>query len=210
MPKGNRQTTKERILQAAREELLEHGCAGARVDRIAERAKTSKERIYHYYRSKEELADEVWIRQAVAIQERVKFDPDDIDSFIGSLFDFYFDNPEEVRLWLWFLLERGSTSLPQDDFRVAAVQERIESVKLAQKLGYIDPAWNPILLLNMISSLAVSRVIAPSYVHEVGKTVDRDGSKRMANQHRAAVIEIVHTLLAKAPQIQTGPAIGQR
>ena len=51
-----------------------------------------------------------------------------------------------------------------------------------------------------------SRVIAPSYVHEVGKTVDRDGSKRMANQHRAAVIEIVHTLLAKAPQTGNGCA----
>jgi len=200
MPTNIRQTTKDRILIAAREELLEFGCAGARVDRIAERAKTSKERIYHYYRSKDELADQVWLQQAVDIQEKVKFDPDDIDSFIGSLFDYYFDNPEEVRLWLWFLLERGGISLPADDFRVTAVQERIESVKLAQKLGYIDPAWNPILLLNMISSLAVSRVIAPSYVHEVGKTVDRDGSKRMARQHRTAVIEIVHTLLANAPK----------
>jgi AcrR family transcriptional regulator len=202
MPIKHRQTTKDRILTAAREELLAFGSAGARVDRIAERAKTSKERIYHYYRSKDALADEVWIQQAIGIQEKVKFDPEDIDGFIGSLFDYYFDNPEEVRLWLWFLLERGGTSLPEDDFRVAAVQERIESVKLAQKLGYIDPAWNPILLLNMISSLAVSRVIAPVYVHEVGKTVDRDGSKRMGEQHRAAVIEIVHTLLANAPKAE--------
>jgi AcrR family transcriptional regulator len=197
-------TTKERILDAARDELLEHGCAGARVDRIAERAKTSKERIYHYYRSKDALADAVWLRQAVDIQDKVRFDPDDIDSFIGALFDFYFDNPEEVRLWLWFLLERGNVSLPADDFRVAAVQERIDSVRLAQNLGYIDPAWNPILLLNMISSLAVSRVIAPSYVHEVGKTVDRDGSKTMAQQHRAAVIEIVQSLLSQAPKAKGG------
>jgi AcrR family transcriptional regulator len=204
MPTSSRPSTKDRILQAAREELLEFGCAGARVDRIADRAKTSKERIYHYYRSKDELADAVWIQQAIQIQEMVKFDPGDIDGFIGSLFDFYFDNPEQVRLWLWFLLERGSISLPADDFRVTAVQERIESVKLAQKLGYIDPAWNPIMLLNMISSLAVSRVIAPSYVHEVGKTVDRDGSKRMAKQHRAAVVEIVHSLLAHAPKSEGG------
>lgn len=200
MPTSSPQSTRDRILDAAREEVLAYGCAGARVDRISERAKTSKERIYHYYRSKEELADAVWLRQAADIQEKVKFDPDDIDGFIGALFDYYFDNPEEVRLWLWYLLERGDASLPADDFRVVAVQERIESVKLAQKLGYIDPAWNPILLLNMISSLAVSRVIAPTYVHEVGKTVDRDGSKRMARQHRAAVIEIVHSLISKAPK----------
>lgn len=195
-------STKERILLAAREELLAHGCAGARVDRIAARAKTSKERIYHYYRSKDELADAVWLQQAAEIQAKVKFDPEDIDSFIGALFDFYFDGPDEVRLWLWFLLERGNVSLPADDFRAQAVQERIDSVKLAQELGYIDPAWNPIVLLNMISSLAVSRVLAPNYVHEIGRTVDRDGSRKMAQRHRAAVIEIVHALLSRAPSFE--------
>jgi AcrR family transcriptional regulator len=204
MRKTSRRNTKERILRAARAELLAHGYSGARVDRIAHRAKTSKERIYHYFRSKAKLADAVWIDQAVQLQAKVKFDPNDVDCFIGDLFDFYFDNPEEVRLWLWFLLESGSTSLPADDFRVAAVAERIETVRLAQKLGHIDPAWNPLLLLNMISSLAVSRVIAPTYVHETGEAWACGDHRSTGKQHRTAVIEIAHSLMLHAPTVLSG------
>jgi AcrR family transcriptional regulator len=201
MSKDQRSNTKERILRAARAELLAHGYSGARVDRIAHRAKTSKERIYHYFRSKAKLADAVWINQAVQLQEKVKFDPNDVDSFIGDLFDFYFDNPEEVRLWLWFLLDFGSASLPADDFRVAAVAERIRTVRLAQELGHIDRAWNPLLLLNMISSLAVSRVIAPTYVHETGAARECGDYRNTGEIHRAAVIEIAHSLMLNAPSL---------
>lgn len=198
--------TRDRILEATRKELLSHGFAGARMDRIARRARTSKERIYHYFRSKEELANMVVLQQAERLQERVKFDPEDIDSFIGALFDFYFDDPEEVRLWLWFLLEKGGKSLPGDDFRVAAVKERIASIRCAQAAGHIDPNWNPILLLDLIISLAVSRVIAPDYVHEVAEKELDLSRRQMIDRHRAAVIEITHRLIAEAPSSETSGA----
>ncbi len=43
------------ILQAAREEFASHGLAGARVDRIAERAGLNKRLIYYYFNSKDDL-----------------------------------------------------------------------------------------------------------------------------------------------------------
>ncbi|WP_373310185.1 helix-turn-helix domain-containing protein, partial [Streptomyces purpurascens] len=43
------------MLAAAMEEFAGHGIAGARVDRIAKLAKTSKERVYAYFRSKDAL-----------------------------------------------------------------------------------------------------------------------------------------------------------
>src|ERR1700710_1354647 len=43
------------ILAAARDEFAEHGLAGARVDRIAERAGLNKRLIYYYFGSKDEL-----------------------------------------------------------------------------------------------------------------------------------------------------------
>uniref|UniRef100_UPI000A62305E TetR/AcrR family transcriptional regulator n=2 Tax=Pseudomonadota TaxID=1224 RepID=UPI000A62305E len=43
------------ILLAAREEFAGHGLAGARMDRIAERADVNKRLIYYYFGSKDDL-----------------------------------------------------------------------------------------------------------------------------------------------------------
>lgn len=43
------------ILAAARDEFAEHGLGGARMDRIAERAKLNKRLIYYYFTSKDDL-----------------------------------------------------------------------------------------------------------------------------------------------------------
>ena len=43
------------ILLAARDEFARHGLAGARVDRIAERADVNKRLIYYYFTSKDDL-----------------------------------------------------------------------------------------------------------------------------------------------------------
>jgi AcrR family transcriptional regulator len=47
--------TKRRIFEAAVEEFAEYGSAGARVDRIAAKARANKESIYRYFGTKEEL-----------------------------------------------------------------------------------------------------------------------------------------------------------
>lgn len=43
------------ILRAARDEFAAHGLAGARIDRIAERADLNKRLIYYYFNSKDDL-----------------------------------------------------------------------------------------------------------------------------------------------------------
>src|SRR5256885_14133973 len=45
----------DRILAAAAAEFAERGFAGARVDRIARRARVNKAMLYYYFRSKQEL-----------------------------------------------------------------------------------------------------------------------------------------------------------
>jgi AcrR family transcriptional regulator len=47
--------SQQAILQAARDEFAQYGLAGARVDRIAERADVNKRLIYYYFTSKDEL-----------------------------------------------------------------------------------------------------------------------------------------------------------
>ena len=45
----------DRILAAAADEFAERGFAGARVDRIARRARVNKAMLYYHFRSKQEL-----------------------------------------------------------------------------------------------------------------------------------------------------------
>jgi hypothetical protein len=51
--------TRRDILTVARQEFVEHGLSGARVDAIAERTRTTKRMIYYYFGSKEGLYTEV-------------------------------------------------------------------------------------------------------------------------------------------------------
>src|SRR5215468_9923266 len=55
--------TQERILAAALREFSEKGFAGARVDRIARRARVNKRMLYHYFGNKESLFREILARK---------------------------------------------------------------------------------------------------------------------------------------------------
>ncbi len=47
--------TRQKILEAARAEFARHGLAGARVERIARKAKVNKAMLYYHFQSKENL-----------------------------------------------------------------------------------------------------------------------------------------------------------
>lgn len=49
------QTTEQKIIEAAKVEFLAHGMAGARMQRIADRAGINKAMLHYYFRSKEKL-----------------------------------------------------------------------------------------------------------------------------------------------------------
>ena len=54
-PTRDAERTQAAILEAATQEFARHGLGGARVDRIAERAKTNKRMLYYYFGGKEDL-----------------------------------------------------------------------------------------------------------------------------------------------------------
>jgi AcrR family transcriptional regulator len=57
--KYNRQATQANIIAVATQEFAESGLAGARIDEIAEKTKTSKRMIYYYFGDKEGLYRQV-------------------------------------------------------------------------------------------------------------------------------------------------------
>ncbi|HYG41596.1 MAG TPA: TetR/AcrR family transcriptional regulator [Bordetella sp.] len=66
----NAQLTKERILNVAFKEFAARGYDGARIDAIVARCKISKNLIYHYFSSKEDLFLQVMERAYGAMRKR--------------------------------------------------------------------------------------------------------------------------------------------
>ena len=99
------EATRKRILAAAKREFARFGLGGARVDRIAERAKANKRMIYHYFGSKEDLFTAV-VEEAYsdirAAERKLRLDalePEEaIDRLVEFTWNYYLKNPEFLTL----------------------------------------------------------------------------------------------------------------
>jgi AcrR family transcriptional regulator len=93
------------ILNAARDEFAKYGLAGARVDRIAERADINKRLIYYYFKSKDDLFLAVLentyadIRSAEQKLHLDEMDPvEAIRQLVSFTWHYYLDHPEFISL----------------------------------------------------------------------------------------------------------------
>lgn len=99
------EATRRRILQAAKREFARLGLGGARVDRIAERAKANKRMIYHYFGGKEALftavVEEAYldIRAAERALRLEEMEPEAaLDRLVAFTWSYYLENPEFLTL----------------------------------------------------------------------------------------------------------------
>lgn len=86
---------RDRIVEAATAEFARYGIAGARIDRIAKSARTSKERVYAYFRSKEQLYGFIAARELDAVAEATQMDPADLPGYAGRVHDYFVAKPRQ-------------------------------------------------------------------------------------------------------------------
>ncbi len=139
--------TREKFLDAALAEFVEHGLAGGRVDRIAQRAGANKQAIYAYFGSKEGLFDAVLNSRLGLLVEAVPITPDDLPGYSLRLYDYLCAHPEYSRLNMWKRLERDTVT--EDELEVYRH-------KLAGLVGIEDVGYAPINVLLLVSSIAHS------------------------------------------------------
>lgn len=103
--KRDADATKARILAAAKAEFARLGLGGARVDEIADRAKTNKRMIYHYFGGKEDLFQTVLeqayldIRQAEQDLALSHLPPREaLETLVRFTWNYYLENPEFITL----------------------------------------------------------------------------------------------------------------
>jgi AcrR family transcriptional regulator len=97
--------SQQTILLAARDEFALYGLAGARVDRIAERAEINKRLIYYYFKSKDDLFLAVLentyadIRAAEQKLHLDEMDPvEAIRELVSFTWHYYLEHPEFISL----------------------------------------------------------------------------------------------------------------
>ncbi|MEX0344351.1 MAG: TetR/AcrR family transcriptional regulator [Rhizobiaceae bacterium] len=103
--KRDADATKSRILEAAKKEFARLGLGGARVDEIADKAKTNKRMIYHYFGGKEDLFQTVIeqayldIRTAEQELDLAHLPPGEaLETLVRFTWQYYLDNPEFITL----------------------------------------------------------------------------------------------------------------
>lgn len=106
--------TKADIIKVATEEFCESGFAGARVDEIAKRTKTSKRMIYYYFESKDGLYRAVLAAYFQRFRNSTYFQVDEsgptlevIAQVVRGVFDFHIDHAEDTRLLMVENIHRG-------------------------------------------------------------------------------------------------------
>ena len=178
--------TRERILAAAKAEFAQYGVAGARINRIAAAARASKDRLYAYFASKDELYAAVTEEWATRTTAETALDAGDLPAYAGRLFDHYVAHPDDARLQAWADIER--TDIPA---AAAAAVRRALAGKLAelergQRDGLITTEFGPMTLVVMLTDLARTAAVHATAPGEPRNLADR----------RATVVRAAHRLTA--------------
>ncbi|NUS28027.1 MAG: TetR/AcrR family transcriptional regulator [Streptomyces sp.] len=182
-------STRDRIVTAARAEFARYGIAGARITRIAKAAKTSTERLYAYFRSKEELYGFIAGRELAAVSEATRLDPTNLPEYAGRVHDYFIQHPDRYRLVSWGRLELAGDTADDPAMR-ETIRRKTEQIRKAQEAGQLDASWEPIDILVFLNQIASAWAGQLDLVDAVADQV-RD---RSLAARRAAVVRAVERL----------------
>ncbi|MFF8320996.1 TetR family transcriptional regulator [Streptomyces bobili] len=190
-------STRARIVTAATDEFARHGIAGARVDRIARQARTSKERVYAYFRGKEALYGHIAAKELTELAEATRMDPADLPGYAGRLFDHFTARPDHHRLITWGRLELADSAVADTGAEPtrAAIARKLDQLREAQQAGQLAPAWDPVDVLALVNQIATTWAAQP----EIGAVSAEQAADPSVAARRAAVVDAVERLF---PRVQ--------
>jgi AcrR family transcriptional regulator len=155
--------TRASILAAATDEFARHGLGGARVDRIAERAKVNKRMLYYYFGDKDELflavleATYASIRAAEAELRLLDLAPEaGVRRLVSFTWSYYLAHPEFLTLLNSENLHRGrhlkrSRSIRLMNTPIIAILG--ELLRRGEAAGRFRPGVDPLELYISIAGI---------------------------------------------------------
>lgn len=183
--------SRARIIEAATQEFAAHGLAGARVERIARRARVNKQLLYHHYGDKKQLFGEVLHRMVVetsALLASASAEPDQLVSLLAAAVN------DEERRWLrllqWEALEDGGGAVVREDERAEEMAGFVALVRDGQARGVLPAHLDADQLALALIALATFPYVLPQFSRLV--TGQAPGSPEFAAGH----LEFVNALMA--------------
>lgn len=166
--------TRERILTAALREFSARGLAGARVDRIARRARINKRMLYHYFGNKDGLFREIMRRK---LAERVAWAtaaPDDPGETLSHWFRLACEDMDWVRLSEWEALSVADGPVLSEAERRRAFGSGVAKLRAVQAKGLLPRQLDPRHLLLAMMGLTAFPLAFPQITRLVTGLSPRD------------------------------------
>jgi AcrR family transcriptional regulator len=185
------QDTPTRLLDAAHVEFAEHGLAGARVDRIAERSGVNKQRVYAYFGSKEALFAAVLSRAFEHLTQEVPIPTTEagLRGYAGEVFDYHRKNPTLVRLLGWEGLACHDQAITTEYDRRTYYLTR--TAALATAFGLADPRVVARTLISIVATASWPFIVPQQTRLLLGKDDDTDDGWALLRASVAAAGEAI-------------------
>ena len=152
----NAERTRQKIIEAAKEEFFEKGYNGTRIESIAKRAGVKKQLIYHYFNGKDDLMNQtmnLFISSLPTKNVTLPSDPVDIAEFRLKV------NLEHLKDFLRYTAWEAIEELPQDSNGEEARGKVLHSYNAdmikKQEAGLVPKDLDPALITLMMSSLTI-------------------------------------------------------
>jgi AcrR family transcriptional regulator len=161
------QRTQDRILAAALAEFSAEGFAGARVARIARRARVNKRMLYHYFGNKEDLFRGIFDRKLVERAGWLTEAPADLGASLAYWFRMACEDSDWIRLIQWEALADGDESVIREEERRASFRQALDDLRARQRRGLLPADLDAGHLLLAIMGLVAYPLAFPQLTRMV-------------------------------------------
>ena len=207
-PATRGEDTRQRILEAARVEFVDQGLAGARMQRIADRAEVNKAMLHYYFRSKERLYEAVLVETlSQLLAGMVKLVADEslpvvvrLGRFLEAYFAFLARHPQLPRLIIMETLT-GGERLPrlfvEAQQRVDALGARplLEMLRYGTETGVlrdVDPRQTVASAVSLVAFYFIASPVLHAALH-----IDEEERQRFLSERGPHVVDLfLHGVLA--------------
>jgi TetR/AcrR family transcriptional regulator len=197
---GNR---RQRILDIATEEFATKGLAGTRVDVIAQKARCNKQLIYYYFKSKENLYDEVLA--SMMAQTRAETPPDAEPSSLAEVVRRRDTGSRTQRRWrrllMWEALDAKKGKIVREPERTLVWRRRVAELQELQRRGELDPDFDA----EMLAVATYAVLLFPRMLPQIAKmTSGIDPESPEFIERYDAMVAALAAKLAPPPAKRTG------
>lgn len=161
------QRTQDRILAAALAEFSAEGFAGARVARIARRARVNKRMLYHYFGNKEDLFRGIFDRKLVERAAWLTEAPADLGASLAYWFRMACEDSDWIRLIQWEALTHGDEPVIREEERRASFRQALDDLRARQRRGLLPADLDAGHLLLAIMGLVAYPLAFPQLTRMV-------------------------------------------